>query len=124
MRRAAAFLALLSIAALSFLAVMGSKGTISEVYDKTRYTAEFSDWSAAAGRTLTLKQGNVLQVEIARAGGNIGLDIRGENGTEAYAGNRLSTGMFTVTAREAGEYVVEIKGVNATGSVAIRILPG
>lgn len=123
MKRILSVIALIAIF-LSLTACGAAKGSVSieESANGSGCKIEFSQWSGSNKCELPLNKDDELQVEIVRDSGDIALTICGKNGSEAYTGKRLDTGMFTVKVSEAGECVVEITGKNATGSIAIENL--
>ncbi|NLF28584.1 MAG: hypothetical protein GX592_11865 [Clostridiales bacterium] len=118
MKKAGLTLLVLAIIALSFFAVNSPKGTVREEFSETGCRLEFDKWSERSNCELPLRRGDELRVAIVLESGTLALDIH-DGGTEAYTGNGLGTGTFTVKAPEAGEYVVVIRGDGATGSIEI-----
>lgn len=101
-----------------------TKGSIiiKENIPVTGCEIEFSEWNAQNKCELSLNKNDELQVEIVCESGSVALDIRSKNGARAYMGNGLNTGIFTVKVPEASEYVIAIKGDNASGSIDIKNL--
>ena len=99
-----------------------SQGTVSENFQETGGTLSFAQWSAQTSHVLFLHKNDALQVEMICESGEIALDIRGENGCEAYTGKGLETGLFTVKAPEADKYIIQITGKNATGRLVFKKL--
>lgn len=100
-----------------------TQGTMTEKADDKTYALEFSGLTAERTYAWALNQGDTLQVEIDRRGGDIRLDIRKEDGQEAYAGNRLSSCFFTVGVPQTGTYCVTVLVQNAEGAVRIERIP-
>lgn len=122
MKKAGASLLILLAVILSFAWVNSPKGIVSESFDETGCTIEFAQWSGQSMHELSLNQYDELQVDTVCESGDIALDIRDKNGAEAYAGNGLDTGMFTVKAPQAGEYTIKVTGKKATGGIKINLL--
>jgi hypothetical protein len=83
---------------------------------------EFKEWSAQNKCNLSLNKNDTLQIEVVCESGEIGLAIRGKNGSEAYTGSGLDIGIFTVTVSEMDEYVIQISGKSANGKVVLKNL--
>lgn len=81
---------------------------------------DFKEWSSKNKCELSLNKGDVLQIEVVREDGEVGLTIRGENGTEPYTGNIRESIEFTVTVSETGTYTAYITGKNATGKITVK----
>ncbi|HML48635.1 MAG TPA: PPC domain-containing protein [Clostridia bacterium] len=105
---------------LCLTACENSQGTVTEKADNKTYALEFSGWTAERTYRWDLQQGDTLQVKIDPRGGDIRLDIRDENGTEAYTGNGMNARSFTVGIPETGTYRVTVSAQNAEGSVRIE----
>lgn len=99
-----------------------SKGSIVvlENPNGTGFTANFKEWSSKNKCELSLKEGDVLQVEVEHEDGEIDLMITGKNGSEPYVGNNLKSILFTVTVSETDKYDIWITGKNATGKVTVK----
>lgn len=120
-----AFVLLASVALLALCSACApTKGSIVilESPDGRACTMTFREWSASNKCELSLRGGEVLQVEVTRESGEIGLTVSGKKGDEPYIGNRLESGIFTITVHEADEYVIRITGDRATGSLNIKNL--
>jgi len=86
----------------------------------TGFTMDFKEWSSKNKCELSLNKGDVLQIEVALEEGEIGLLIKGENGTEPYTGNNLKSIKFTVTVSETDRYITHVTGKNATGKITVK----
>lgn len=109
---------------VAITACAAPKGSIVilEETDGSGFTMEFSQWSSKDSCKLSLKDGDVLKIEVDRQDGKIGLEVTGRNGLEPYAGSDVETGMFTVTVSDTDEYDIQITGKNASGKVAVHII--
>ncbi len=67
-----------------------------------------------------LIEGDTVRVETIYAGGEISFTIKGTSGSEPYTGNDLRSGMFTVTVPEEDDYILELRGKNASGSISVE----
>ncbi len=104
-----------------------SKGSIVilENPNAAGFTADFKAWSAENKCALSLRGGDVLQLDVIHEDGEIALTIGGKNGSLPYTGSKLRSGMFTVTVSETDEYVFHFRGKAATGKLTVRNLgPG
>ena len=81
---------------------------------------DFKEWSSKNKCTLSLNEGDVLQIEITHEEGDITLMISGNNGSEPYTGNTQKSVNFTVTVAETDDYDVRITGKDATGKVMVK----
>lgn len=88
----------------------------------TGFTMDFKDWSSSNKCELSLGKDDVLQIEVVKDGGEVGLVIRGQNGTEPYTGNNLQSMRFTVRVSETDRYVFHIAGKNASGKITVKKL--
>lgn len=84
------------------------------------FTMDFKEWSANNKCELSLKRGDVLQIEVVREDGEIALAVSGKKGSEPYTGNDLESCIFTVTVSETDEYLIRITGKKATGKVTVK----
>lgn len=116
------FLPLLIAIAIVFSACSTSKGSIviRENPNGTQVTMDFKEWSSNSKCELSLKKGDVLQIEVFREHGEIALVVKGKNGSEPYTGNNLKPGLFTVTVSETDRYEIRITGKGATGKVFVK----
>ena len=76
--------------------------------------------SVGAASASSLTAGDVVQVEVARTGGQIGLTVTGLKGSEPYIGSDLPARTFTFSVAETDEYVFRITGKNATGQIIAK----
>jgi hypothetical protein len=99
-----------------------SKGSIVilENPDGTGFTMDFKQWSSKNKCELSLKEGDVLQIEVEHEDGEIDLMIIGKKGNEPYEGNNLKSTTFTVTVSETDKYDIRITGKKATGKVTVK----
>lgn len=125
MRRILSILTL-ALILLTLTACGATKGSIVIIENMNGSGCEinFSEWTDQNKCELSLNKNDELQVEIVCESGDIALSICGENGQNAYSGNGLETGVFTVTVFEADTYMIGIAGKSATGSIAIQSLSG
>ncbi|NLT95842.1 MAG: hypothetical protein GXW85_10000 [Clostridia bacterium] len=117
-----AIISLVMAMVVAITACSATKGSIVILENKngTGFTMDFKKWSAKNKCELSLKKGDVLQVEVDRQDGKIALTISGKKGSQPYTGNNLETGIFTVTVAETDEYLIEISGKETTGKVIIK----
>lgn len=108
---------------VAITACAAPKGSIVilEETDGSGFTMEFSQWSSKDSCKLSLKDGDVLKIEVDRQDGKIGLEVTGRNGSEPYTGSAVETGVFTVTVSDTDEYDIQITGKNASGKAAVHI---
>jgi len=103
-------------------ACTATKGSIVilENVNGAAFTMDFKEWSTTDKCELSLNSGDVLQIGVVREDGVIGLEVNGKKGSEPYTGNRLESGVFTVTVSETDEYLIRITGKDATGTVTVK----
>jgi hypothetical protein len=87
---------------------------------ETGFTMNLKEWSSKNKCELFLNKGDVLQIEVVKESGEIGLVIKGKNGSEPYTGNKLESMKFTVTVPETDRYITHINGKNATGKITVQ----
>jgi len=99
-----------------------SKGSIVilENLDGTGFTMDLKQWSSKNKCELSLKEGDVLQIEVEHEDGEIDLFIIGQKGSEPYTGNNIKSILFTVTVSETDKYEIRITGKKATGKVTVK----
>lgn len=90
-RRSVIFLLLVLAILIAISACSVPKGSIVivESPNGTGFTADFKTWSTNNKCELSLRKGDVLQMEVAREEGKVALMVRGKKGSEPYAGNNL-----------------------------------
>ena len=120
------FILTLTVILLTLAACAAAKGSIiiTENIYGTGCEIRFSEWTEQNKCELSLDKNDELQVEIVCESGDIALSICGKNGREAYTGNSLKSGIFTVKVSEADTYVINITGNHTTGSIVIKDLIG
>lgn len=84
------------------------------------FTMDLKDFNSRNKCELSLTEGDVVQVEVEREGGEFALKLSGRKGSEPYAGKGLESGSFTVTVSETDDYVFGITGKNATGKITVK----
>lgn len=121
MRKATAILVSLFLL-LPMTSCQSNGGTVNENGSETQYQLEFERWSGESTHQLPLEEGDELKIDIVCESGKLALTIRGEDGTEAYTGNSLPTGMFTVKAPAEDNYIITVTGKKLSGSLDITNL--
>lgn len=113
-------LTMLFVSALSACTAAEGSIVILEDGHGTGFTMTLKEYGSKNKCELSLNEGDVLQIEVAREDGEISLAISGKKGSEPYAGNDLQSGRFTVTVSQTDEYVIQIKGKAATGNITVK----
>lgn len=111
---------LLAGALLLTACASGERIVILDNPDGTGFSMDFSKFSGSSKCQLSLTAGDVVQVEVARTGGQIGLTVTGLKGSEPYIGSDLPARTFTFSVAETDEYVFRITGKNATGQIIAK----
>ena len=70
--------------------------------------------------TLTLNQGDTLQIRFSTEKGSLSMEIKGPDGTEVYSGNGKAATDFTVNIPESGVYTIVVEARQAAGTIHIR----
>lgn len=115
------FLVLAMVLTLSVSCTVQGSIMILENPNGTGFEIDLKNWSEKDQCKLFLNRGDVLQIEVVRERGEIALVVSGNKGSEPYAGNRVESGVFTVTVSETDEYMIGIIGQNATGKLKVKI---
>ncbi len=115
------FLVLAMVLTLSVSCTVKGSIMILENPNGTGFEIDLKNWSEKDQCKLFLNRGDVLQIEVVRERGEIALVVSGNKGSEPYAGNRVESGVFTVTVSETDEYMIGIIGENATGKLKVKI---
>ena len=84
------------------------------------FEIQFSEWDEHNKCELSLNKGDEIQIVIVCEKGSVTLNIHEKNGMETYSGNGLESAQFSVKVPEAGEYVITIRGEDASGSIDIK----
>lgn len=95
---------------------------ILEKPDGSGFTINLQEWNSKNKCELFLKKGDVIQIEVTKEEGEIGLLLRGKNGSEPYEGNGLKTTVFTVTISETDNYIFYVSGKKASGKIKVLTL--
>lgn len=119
-----ACLIIVSVILLIFTGCEITKGgiLINEKIPGKEYEIKFSEWTNTNKCVLPMKQNDELQIEIISDSGAISLEISDLNGNRAYTGTDLDSASFGVKAPHDGEYLIMLKGKNASGMIDIKNL--
>lgn len=103
---------------------ISAKGSIKilENMNGTGFSMDFKEWSSQNKCEMSLKKGDEVQIEVENKGGEIALSVNGKKGSEPYTGNDLKSIKFTVTISETDEYVFNVAGKKATGTIVVKNL--
>lgn len=86
------------------------------------YDITLKDFNSTDTCKMTLQEGDVIQIEVVRQRGKMGLIVQGKLGSEPYNGSTLETRTFTITIPNNDEYTFSITGANASGSIKIKVV--
>ena len=92
------------------------------VKDDDSYKLEFIVMNETDSHTLTLQDGEALDVDFSVFGGRVDLMIGREGEREIYKGNNIECGTFELTAPEAGDYTITVRARHASGSIKIETM--
>lgn len=110
------------ITSISACSAFEGSAAFVENLNGTEFTMDFKEWSSHRKFELSLEKGDVLQIEVVRENGKIGLAVSGKNGSEPYTSSNLHSGVFTVTVSEEDIYEIRLNGKKATGNVRVKKL--
>ena len=71
--------------------------------------------------TMELQTGDVLQIHIETAKGELYMQINAPDGTTIYRGNGKETTEFTVNIRESGVYTIVVEARHAQGTIHVQL---
>lgn len=91
----------------------------SRVTNDDQYVLEFSILDRSDTQTMTLSQGDQLDVTIDCGSGDIAVTIQMGDQEPIYRGNQLPSSAFSVGIPKSGEYALTVTGNNAKGKVSI-----
>jgi hypothetical protein len=114
--------ALLVIVLLLTACTTSGRIVILENPDGTGFTMDFTRFSATNKCTLSLTEGDVVEVEAVHESGKMGLRVSGMKGSLPYEGSDLKTLTFTIRVSETDDYVFWITGQDANGKITIKNL--
>jgi hypothetical protein len=118
-------LTIVSLLLLTFSGCNITKGGIivNEKIPGKEFEIEFSKWSNENKFLLPMNQNDELQIEIINGSGTISLKISDLKGDSIYNGTGLGSASFIVKAPHDGDYLITMKGRNASGVISIKTLP-
>lgn len=111
-------LVLMGVAAL--LAWSNQEGfTGGRVKKPDAYLLDIRKMHGTDQHTLTLHEGDVLQIEFETRKGSLSMEIHAPDGTTIYRGNGTGTTDFAVNIRESGVYTIVVEARHAVGTVHV-----
>lgn len=123
---AIAILALLACAGAAALLLRGNApGFIgSRVKNPDAYELAITRMNGTDSHTLTLRQGNRLQVHFETTAGEMTLEIRDPAGSAIYSGDGKACTDFTLDIAQDGDYTIAVTAKQGGGSLKAAVLPG
>lgn len=107
-----------------FLLCLNQPGfTGSRVKNPDAYLLDIRRMNGTDQHSLTLQQGDCLQIHFKTEKGTLTMEITGPDGREVYSGNGQETADFTVTVPESGLYTITVSARQAKGSISV-LAPG
>lgn len=112
---------LLAAGAAAFLLQANQEGFRgSRVKNPDAYLLDIAWMNGTDRHTLTLNQGDTLQIRFSTEKGSLSMEIKGPDGTEVYYGNGKAATDFTVNIPESGVYTIVVEARQAAGTIHIR----
>ena len=85
------------------------------------YELEFDILNTTYTHEMTVGKEEYIDVQIKKDAGNMSVEILDDNGNRIYKGDDVSSGEFTVSACEPGNYTFSISGEKAKGYVRFSV---
>ena len=119
-------LALLVCAGAAALLLRGGapEFTGSRVKNPDAYELAITRMNGTDSHTLTLRQGNRLQVHFETTKGEMTLEIRDPAGGTVYSGDGKACTDFTLDIAQDGDYTIAVTAKQSGGSLKAAVLPG
>ena len=95
--------------------------TGKRVKNSDAYTLDIRRMNGSDSHTLTLTDGDVLQVEFETEKGSLHMEITAPDGNVIYTGNGKETTKFEIGISENGAYTVKVEARHAKGKINIRL---
>lgn len=123
---AIAILALLACAGAAALLLRGGATgfTGSRVKNPDAYELAITRMNGTDSHTLTLRQGNRLQVHFETTAGEMTLEIRDPAGSAVYSGDGKACTDFMLDIAQDGDYTIAVTAKQGGGSLKAAVLPG
>lgn len=123
---AIAILALLACAGAAVLLLRGGAPgfTGSRVKNPDAYELAITRMNGTDSHTLTLRQGNRLQVHFETTAGEMTLEIRDPAGSAVYSGDGKACTDFMLDIAQDGDYTIAVTAKQGGGSLKAAVLPG
>ena len=123
---AIAILALLACAGAAALLLRGGAPgfTGSRVKNPDAYELAITRMNGTDSHTLTLRQGNRLQVHFETTAGERTLKIRDPAGSAVYSGDGKACTDFMLDIAQDGDYTIAVTAKQGGGSLKAAVLPG
>ena len=112
---------LLAAGAAAFLFRSNQEGFRgSRVKNPDAYLLDIAWMNGIDQHTLTLNEGDTLQIQFSTDKGSLCMDIKAPDGTAVYSGNGKAATDFTVNIRESGVYTIVVDAHQAAGTIHVR----
>ena len=95
--------------------------TGSRVKNPDAYLLDIEKMNGTDLHTMELQTGDVLQIHIETAKGELYMQINAPDGTTIYRGNGKETTEFTVNIRESGVYTIVVEARHAQGTIHVQL---
>ena len=95
--------------------------TGSRVKNPDAYLLDIEKMNGTDLHTLSLREGDILQIQFETEKGSLYMEIKAPDGTTIYRGNGKETTDFTVNIRESGIYTIVVEARHAKGAIHIQL---
>ena len=92
----------------------------SRVKNPDAYLLDIRRMNGTDQHSLTLEQGDCLQIRFETEKGSLTMEITGPDGTELYSGNGRETTDFRLNIPESGVYTITVQAQRAKGFIQIQ----
>ena len=93
----------------------------SRVKNPDAYLLDIRRMNGTDLHSLTLQEGDALQIHFETQKGELYMEIKAPDGTAVYRGNGKEAADFAVNIRESGVYTVVVEARHAKGTIHVRL---
>ena len=93
----------------------------SRVKNPDAYLLDIQKMNGTDLHSLTLQEGDALQIHFETQKGELYMEIKAPDGTAVYRGNGKEAADFAVNIRESGVYMVVVEARHAKGTIYVRL---
>ena len=115
---------IVAIVILALLVCAGAAALLLRGGAPDAYELTITRMNGTDSHTLTLQQGNRLQVHFETTAGEMALEIRDPAGSAIYSGDGKACTDFTLDIAQDGDYTIAVTAKQGCGSLKARVLLG